>query len=178
MHLEYLNIITLIFCSFLVYRPSIKTGEPIDFKEAMSQFALDAIGKCAFGLRLRILTTESNSPSLYRKVVKTLKDPGLIDTFRIILPQFVNPTLLKCLGVKITTDEVENFIFDLLREAEELRRKDQRHRDDLLQLMLDIKDEENDKANREYLDDQKLILEMKRFRFAKIWVQANVCDTR
>lgn len=114
----------------------------------MARFALDVIGSCAFGLRFNTLT---ESDSLYRKVSKTLNDPGFKNTFRLIL-QFVNPNLLKWFGMKITSDEVENFFFDLLHGAEELRSRESEHRGDFLQLMLDIRDEENDKASRKYAE--------------------------
>jgi cytochrome P450 family 6 len=112
--------------------------------EALARFSLDVIGKCAFGVQFNCLT-ESNS--FYRRISKTLNEGGLKGSFRILLHHFLNPNLLKLLGVKITTDEVENFFINMLRSAEKLRRHQQDHRDDFLQLLLHYK-EENDKASK------------------------------
>lgn len=73
---------------------------------------------------------------------------GFKNTVKFIL-RLLSPTLLKWLNIKQTSDQVENFFFDLLRGAEQLRRKESQHRGDFLQLMLDIRDEEDNKASRE-----------------------------
>jgi cytochrome P450 family 6 len=129
---------------FSFSRPLAKAGNPIDVREAMARFALDVIGKCAFGLQFNTL---SESDNLYREVGKTLNEGGLKNSFRMLL-QFINPNLLKLFGMKMTSDEVEHFFFNLLHGAEEVRRKEPEHRGDFLQLMLDLKDENGNKVNR------------------------------
>ena len=118
----------------------------MEIQETMARFALDVIGKCAFGLQFNSM---KESDSLYRKIGKTFTNTGFTNTFRMLL-LFVNPSLLKWFGLKMTSEEVENFFFDLLHRAEELRRKEANHRGDFLQLMLDIKDEDNNKAQRKF----------------------------
>ena len=46
---------------------------------------------------------------------------------------------MKFLRVKVSPEKVENFFFNLLHGAEELRRKEMKNRGDMLQLMLDLK---------------------------------------
>ena len=116
----------------------------MEITEIIARFSLDVVGTCAFGLQFN---TMQESDSLYHKIGKAFTDTGFKNTIRLMIT-IINPNLLPYFGLKMTTNEVENFFFDLLHGAEELRRHEKEHRGDFLQLMLDIKNEDNNKAQR------------------------------
>ena len=116
----------------------------------MTRYTLDVLGCCAFGLEFNTL---KDSNSLFRNMAKIITDfSGLRNTIRFCILQVLSPTLIKWFDIKQTTAEAENFFFDLLHNAEQLRRRETGwHRGDFLQLMLDIRDDEENKASREYV---------------------------
>lgn len=104
----------------------------------MCRFTLDIIGTCAFGLEFNAL---SDPESQYRKISKRVFQP----TFKAImmnLIRFVSPNLLKSLNISEIPAEVESFFYDLLKRTEEHRKTEKNRRNDLMQLMLDIKERE------------------------------------
>ena len=113
----------------------------------MTRYTLDVLGSCAFGLQFNTL---NDSDSFFYKTARMISNFFSLGTFIVVIMHMLTPNLASWLGItnKRMSDEVENFFFDLLRQAEEVRRKESEHRGDLLQLMLDIRDAEDGKASR------------------------------
>lgn len=102
----------------------------------MSRYTTDIIGTCAFGLEFNTL----NDPeSQHRKISQLLFTPSF-KTITANLIRFVSPNLSKLLNISGHQPQVESFFFDLLKQTEEHRKTKTNRRNDLIQLMLDIKE--------------------------------------
>ncbi|KAK7575859.1 hypothetical protein V9T40_012145 [Parthenolecanium corni] len=123
--------------------------ESVDMKEIMSRFATDVIGYCIFGLKFNTLTEPESE---YRIIGKKMFNPNLkaliIGFLRVISPKTV--ALLK---LTETAPEVEEFFSNLLRQSEDFRKKESFRRNDLMQLILDIRDRDRERAQCKEYDD-------------------------
>jgi len=126
-----------------IFRPFADSGDFFDAKQAMKHFVLDVIGMCAFSLKFN---TIEDATSFHNEVQATMSDPGRKMALRTAL-RLVNPKLLKLFRLKEFPEKVEKFFYELLRGAEKTRQETKFHRGDLLQLMLDTRDQKDDDAS-------------------------------
>ncbi len=114
------------------------TNEPVDVKEVMAKFTTDVIGCCAFGLEFNAL---KDPESQFRKMGKRIFEPTA-KAIVVGLLRLLCPPLVQLLKLSETPSTVQNFFFDLLRRTEEFRKNETNRRNDFMQLMLDIRDQE------------------------------------
>lgn len=122
----------------LNYREKAATGESFDAKETSARFTLDVIGCCMFGLHFNSL---EEPDSEYRRIGKIITNPGLKSIFLQVL-RFTTPKLLEYFNISELPAPLLPFFSKLLKQSEELRKQESTRRNDMMQLLLDIRDQE------------------------------------
>lgn len=124
-----------------------KNGNEIEVKEFLARFTTDVIGTCAFGIECNSLRDPNAEFRKMGKATFTERRHGAMGT--MIINSF--PNLAKKLHMKITTDKVEKFFMNIVRETVDYRRKHNIQRNDFLNILMDL--------NKESKGDDALTLE-------------------
>ncbi|KAL1123515.1 hypothetical protein AAG570_002592 [Ranatra chinensis] len=110
-------------------------GEDVLIRDYLSRFSIDVISSCAFGLEGGAL---KDPDCEFRKMAKKIFRPSGImkikNTFRIFFPKTAN-----WLKMKLIDPEVNDFFFNLTRQAFEHRLKTGLRRNDFVDLLLQLK---------------------------------------
>lgn len=110
-------------------------GEAIDVKEVLGCYTTDIIGSCAFGIECNSFNEETSTFRHYgRKIFET-------SFIRIasILAIFAFPKFASILGLSVTDKSVRRFFLGAVKETVEYREKNHVIRKDFLQLLLDLR---------------------------------------
>ncbi|KAK7602694.1 hypothetical protein V9T40_006668 [Parthenolecanium corni] len=113
-------------------------GESFDAKETSARFTLDVIGCCMFGLHFNSL---DDPDSEYRNIGKIIIDPGIKGMILQVL-RFTWPKLLEYFNISELPTPLLPFFTKLLKQSEEFRKHESTKRNDMMQLFLDIRDQE------------------------------------
>uniref|UniRef100_A0AAT9UTS3 Cytochrome P450 6QA1 n=1 Tax=Maconellicoccus hirsutus TaxID=177089 RepID=A0AAT9UTS3_MACHI len=133
-------------------------GGITDVREVMAQFSTDVIGRCAFGLDFN---TMKDPQSAFRSIGKKIFVLSWSIVARICL-RLINPRLLKWIRIKAVSNEVETFFFNLLYDTIRYRKTEVNERYDFLQIMCNIKAQEEQQhvPKDERLSDTLLVANM------------------
>ncbi|XP_073974530.1 cytochrome P450 6a2-like isoform X1 [Rhodnius prolixus] len=139
---------------------SAENKQPIECKDMMGKFSTDVIGSCAFGLDLEAM---DNPNSKFRTIVKLSARSSPLLKLRTALRGKL-PRLLKLLQWKNQPQEVEDYFFSFVKNAVAFRETNKIYRNDFLQLMIEIKNQdatslnnmENDEEEPIGLDDKQM----------------------
>ncbi|KAL1123514.1 hypothetical protein AAG570_002591 [Ranatra chinensis] len=141
-------------------------GEDVLIRDYLSRFSIDVISSCAFGLEGGAL---KDPDCEFRKMAKKIFRPSGImrvkNTFRLFFPKTAN-----WLKMKLIDPEVNDFFFNLTRQAFEHRLKTGLRRNDFVDLLLQLKqkgwvdyepEEDEEKEEKDHVEvdpDTKLVL--------------------
>lgn len=104
----------------------------------MARFTTDVIGRCAFGLDFNSI----NDPdSEYRRVGKQIFTQTRFDVFKMFL-RMLHPKILNWLKIKVFSENIEQFFFKILHDTVEYRKTEGIQRNDVLQLLVNVRDHE------------------------------------
>lgn len=110
--------------------------DAVDIKDVLSRFTTDVIASCAFGL-------ESNSlknPNVeFRTYGKRVFQPTFLSRMKRLVTMLVPRHILIKIGFKVTSNDIESFFVNLVRDTIDYREKNGIHRKDFLQLLLQLK---------------------------------------
>lgn len=112
--------------------------DPIDIKDVVSRFTTDIIGSCAFGINCNSL---KNPDSEFRQFGKKIFEPDFKRRMKNWLFFAVPRDILISLGVKQMNTEIERFFMDVVKNTVEYREKNNIHRKDFMQLLLQLKNQ-------------------------------------
>lgn len=132
---------TLVTCSGNLVKKMDELGDgdtAIDIKEVLGCFTTDIIGSCAFGIECDSFNEETSVFRHYgRKIFEN--SPTRIFSFLAI---FAFPKLADLLGVTLTDKSVRKFFIGAVRDTVEYREKNNVVRNDFLQLLLNLKNQD------------------------------------
>nr|QLL22070.1 cytochrome P450 [Tribolium confusum] len=117
--------------------------DPIDIKEVLGCFTTDIIGSCAFGLDCNSFKEENSPFRVYgRKVFER-------SFSRILKRRFASnlPNLAKLLNISLVPKDISHFFIDLVKNTVEYRGKNKIVRNDFLQLLIDLKTEDDKESS-------------------------------
>lgn len=119
-------------------RPVADASGTVEMKELLSSFTTEVICSVAFGLET---TCMGNPENEFRKAAKTVFDPPKWQTIKFF---FMNSfeDFSKMLGLTFNTQETIDFFTSVIRNSLTYRETKKVHRNDFLQLMIQIKDSE------------------------------------
>ncbi|XP_055305823.1 probable cytochrome P450 6d5 [Sitodiplosis mosellana] len=112
-----------------------ESGEIVEFREVTACYLTNAIASVAFGIDIDCFADPDNA---FRKYGRQMFDLTKSNAFRFLCFN-LNPNLLKWSGMHFLDREVENFLFDVVRQTLELREKNNIVRKDFFQLLVQLR---------------------------------------
>ncbi|KAJ8933324.1 hypothetical protein NQ318_020827 [Aromia moschata] len=129
---------TLVDCGIVLekyFEANINNTDPVDIKDILGRFTTDVIGSCAFGLECNSFK-DPDSP--FRRHGKRVFVFTVFDMLKGIF-SLNFPKLAKTLGVCTNSEPVRNFFYKLAQDTVEYREKNKIARNDFVQLLLELK---------------------------------------
>ncbi|XP_076235078.1 putative cytochrome P450 6a14 [Calliopsis andreniformis] len=109
-------------------------GEPVECHEISAKFTTDVIGSCAFGIEMNALADENSKfRKMGRKVFETSWRSALRDRLRD------NPFLFRIFGRFVVDQDVVDFFTDIIKQTINYRIKNNVHRQDFVDTLVDLK---------------------------------------
>jgi cytochrome P450 family 6 len=118
-----------------VLREPARKGESFEVKDVLARFATDVIASCAFGIQCNCL---QNPDAEFRQWGRRIFSP----TFKTRIFRLANllmPSLIKLFGITFIPKDVSNYFMEMVRETIEFREKNGLHRNDFMQLLIQLK---------------------------------------
>nr|AID61394.1 cytochrome P450 [Calliphora stygia] len=126
-----------------VLKEKVNEDPIVDVRDMLGRFTTDVISSCAFGIEVNSLRNpKSEFPRLGRKLVEQPRHNALIMAF---IDGF--PNLSRKLGMRIVPEDVHQFFMKTITDTITYREKHKIERNDFLKLLLDIKNNENEKLS-------------------------------
>lgn len=123
---------------------SVSQNLAVDIKKVLSQYTIDVIGSCAFGLDCNSFK-DPNSEFIRHGSIAF--NPKLVDRIRLFFA-FLFPTFAKFLKIKITNKEIDQFFRKLVKDTVEYRERNNVVRKDFMHLLIQLK-------NKGVVDDEE-----------------------
>ncbi|VVC37283.1 Cytochrome P450, conserved site,Cytochrome P450,Cytochrome P450, E-class, group I [Cinara cedri] len=127
----------------------LKQNDIIEMKQIAGKFSTDAIGTCAFGLKLDAI---KNDNSEFRIHTKILFQPSIRKYFIQLLVMFC-PKLVKILKLQLYPRETTHFFNSVFSDVIKYRNKNNVFRNDLTQTLIEARKELV--LNNDLIDDNK-----------------------
>lgn len=124
----------------------------IDIKDALARYTTDVIGSCAFGLDTDAIR---NADSPFRKMGDRIFRRRYSLILRVLFPS-IPRTLIRLFKMQFVEHDVAEFFTSLVERTVESRRKNNVVRNDFLNLLMTLQDEENEAVEEQSVaDDSK-----------------------
>ncbi|KAL0270232.1 UNVERIFIED_CONTAM: hypothetical protein PYX00_007703 [Menopon gallinae] len=110
--------------------------EVIEFKELLARFTTDVISSCAFGVEVQSLKHKN---SIFRIRGKEVFE----SSWEVLLRNFIGflfPGLARFFKLRIYSKELTQFFLKFIRESMEERKRENIHRNDILQMLMELRD--------------------------------------
>ncbi|XP_023312930.1 cytochrome P450 6A1-like, partial [Anoplophora glabripennis] len=111
----------------------------VDILEVSARYTTDSIGSCAFGIECN--SFKHPDPEFRRMGRKVLDEFNLMDRLNLFMSIYA-PKISQKIGVKIVQREVSKFFLRTVSDTVSHREKNNVRRNDLLQILIDIKNSE------------------------------------
>lgn len=124
-----------------VLAESVQKNEAIDVHDILSRFTCDIIGSCAFGIECNSMEIEDSE---FLKMGLKSFQPSTSNSYRAV--KFISthfPRLSKHLGLKTTRPEIEEFFTKLVKTVIDHREAHNVKRQDFIDLLMNIDNEDN-----------------------------------
>lgn len=112
---------------------------PIEAKDICARYTTDIIGNCAFGIECNSLKDPKTE---FRIKGARLFDMTTLEVLSNFF-SFVLPNVARFLGVRLLPKEATDFFWNIIKENTEYREKNGFRRNDAFQLLLDMKNNED-----------------------------------
>ncbi|XP_058794276.1 cytochrome P450 6A1-like isoform X2 [Phymastichus coffea] len=122
-----------------VLNDCIAKNSVIECRELTARFTTDAIGVCAFGLKMNALSEEDNQ---FRKIGRQLFATDGLKSLKMKLREGA-PWLYKLLGPLMYDYEINDFFIGLFKDTVEYRKKNNVKKNDFVDLLMEIKENPN-----------------------------------
>ncbi|CAD6201249.1 GSCOCT00013984001.2-RA-CDS, partial [Cotesia congregata] len=116
------------------------SGKVVDCREAAAKFTTDVIGSCAFGINMNALNRED---SQFRIIGRKIFESSYLKLLKRLF-QEATPRFCRLIGMKGMPKESIDFFVNTIRETMEFREKNNLVRHDLVDILRDIKKNENE----------------------------------
>lgn len=118
-------------------------------RDLTAKFTTDVIGTCAFGLECNSL---KNTQSEFRRMgCAVLNSSASLAMARLIRVFF--PKLFKALKLRTFPFEVQQFFMGIVKQTIDFRNTNQVRRNDFIQLLLELKNHQNNNKTQENTND-------------------------
>jgi len=129
---------------------NMKNGKDIhEFRDLLARFSTNIISSVAFGIDNDCI----NDPDhIFRQMGAKCFEPSFKNGIRGILSFFL-PRLITLFKIKSTDDDVEDFIFSMVKQSVELREKNEFTRNDFMQLLVQLKNQGYVSADKDSIEN-------------------------
>lgn len=117
----------------------IKDHDELEIKELLARFTTDVIGTCAFGIECNSLKDPNAEFRKYGR--EMFAKPRHSTYFFALINGFKD--LARKLHVKNLRDDVSEFFMKVVRDTVEYREKNDVHRNDFMDILINLKNQEN-----------------------------------
>lgn len=114
------------------------SGKAVDTRVLLSSFSLDLTASISFGLEY---DPQSPEGTRFRQAVRSLIPPSLLLRMKLFFVMFLT-SLAKFVKVKFTSKELADYFVNLIRTTMDYRKKNNIQRNDFLQLVMKLKEDE------------------------------------
>ncbi|XP_031626617.1 probable cytochrome P450 6d5 [Contarinia nasturtii] len=125
---------------------SADTNGIVEIKDLTIRFGLDVIGTVAFGLDVNTLDNP-NDP--FRDMERNVNNGQIINRIRLI-GAFFCPKILYMLHMSSLSEDFKSYMVNMVRDTMEYREKHNTSRNDLIQLLMDLRKTGKVKGDNEY----------------------------
>lgn len=130
-----------------------KDSEPFDIKEILACFTTDIIGNCAFGLECNTFKDPNSPFRVYgKKIFAASKFDVLLRIFA-----FTFPNVARKLGIRLLPKDSTAFFYNIVENTVKYRQENNITRKDFLQLLIDMKEYDNNALTMNELAAQSLV---------------------
>lgn len=134
-------------------KEKIKDSEPFDIKEILACFTTDIIGNCAFGLECNTFKDPNSPFRVYgKKIFAASKFDVLLRIFA-----FTFPNVARKLGIRLLPKDSTAFFYNIVENTVKYRQENNITRKDFLQLLIDMKEYDNNALTMNELAAQSLV---------------------
>ncbi|KAK9506035.1 hypothetical protein O3M35_008047 [Rhynocoris fuscipes] len=131
--------------------------EPVEMREVMAKFTTDVIGSCAFGLNTNAM---SDPDSEFRKNGRKIFESSIKRRFFSLLKMNF-PQLQKYVNLKSIDQSTEDFFMNLVKSTMLYREANNVTRNDFVQLLMELKKQEQNLTKTDQQDEDELIIDDK-----------------
>jgi cytochrome P450 family 6 len=114
-------------------------GGMLEFRDVLARYSTDVIASCAFGIECNCL---KNPDAEFRKWGRRIFEPTFDAIVRSLLYMLM-PSVTMSLGISSTPNDITTFFRTLVHETVKFREKHSINRNDFLQLLIRLKNNEN-----------------------------------
>lgn len=125
----------------------------LEVKDLLARFTTDVIGSCAFGIECNSL--ENPNAEFRQKGERVFGTPRHSAVVSSLIASFQNTA--RWLGVKVFPDDVSEFFMKVVRETVAFREDNNVHRDDFMDLLIVLKNDDKDLFNLDVIAAQAFI---------------------
>lgn len=123
----------------------------------MAGFAMDVIATCAFGLDINVL---ENPDSVFVKIANSVFQPSKLGKLRRYLRNHLPFFIYKTFGLKSIPKEMEDYFIKVIKNSIKQREENNLQRNDFIQLMMELKEQEQAQTNPENSKNNRSILNL------------------
>ncbi|XP_073969697.1 probable cytochrome P450 6a14 [Rhodnius prolixus] len=108
----------------------------VEIKEVLGRFSMDVIGSTAFGIDAKNLAQSDNE---FRRMGKRQFETDYLQFVKFIMATNF-PKLFKALGITFNKPDVIKYFCELIKNTLEYRKKNNVHRNDFIQMMIQLQE--------------------------------------
>lgn len=114
-----------------------KSRSKYEIKEATGLFSMDVIGSSIFGLECNVL---KDPDSEYNRIGKNIFEPSMFESIKFILMVFLPGFVIRLFGWSFNKKKVITYFSKIVRDTLNYRSKNNIQRNDMIQLLLQLKE--------------------------------------
>lgn len=118
----------------------VKANDEVEISELLRRYTTDVVGTCAFGIEFNCLNDENAEFYKFSRLITTEARHHVL--VQAIITSYRG--LARKLGIRFFRDDVSAFFLNVVRETVEKREQNNIHRNDFMDLLIKLKNEESD----------------------------------
>lgn len=116
-----------------------ESGGEIEMRDVTLKFAMDVIGVCAFGLNCNAIESEDSE---FRQIMRKVGSAPTLKLYLILFLDIIHPKITEVLKIRFSNPEFDEFFYSLADQALKHRSDTETRRDDFVQLLMEVREEE------------------------------------
>ncbi|XP_075211916.1 putative cytochrome P450 6a14 [Lycorma delicatula] len=123
-----------------------KTSNELESRDVMSKLSLNIKGSIAYGINANAFSEEKEGSNEFLTACKLFFGPSLLQSIKFLI-SMASPRIQTLFKYKVLDKDVESFFFKFVEDTMKYREETGERRNDFLQLMIDLKKQEENAHN-------------------------------